>query len=136
MVMTTSFSFDFVSLAIAFASRSDMVQVANDRWLDSDAFEGVFGAIRKLARWVRQILRNALSDFRDRFADIGPRLIIFPLLVEELVVGIADQLEEFGRAAVPGFRGGQLHRFRIGEVANMIGSAAMPRRRRCQRGAS
>src|SRR5260370_13530030 len=42
--MTMSFTFDFVSFATAFTSRREMVQVPNDRWLDSDTLNSVFGA--------------------------------------------------------------------------------------------
>src|SRR2546423_14178552 len=60
--------------------------------------------MRLCRRRVRRVRRNALSHFRDRLAEVGPRLIELALLGEKLCVGVADQLENLGYSAVPGRR--------------------------------
>src|SRR2546423_867815 len=104
-----SFTFDLDSFATAFTSRREMVQVPNDRWLDSDTLKSVFGAS---------------GSVRGGF---GPRLLDLGRLGENLCVGVVDQLENLGFSAVPG--GGQRRGrgFRIGRGGKDDGERRHPR---------
>src|SRR5256714_10001456 len=70
--------------------------------------------MRLCRRRVRRVRRNALSHFRDRLAEVGPRLVELALLGEKLCVGVADQLENLGYSAVPGRRQRRGRRIRTG----------------------